>query len=131
MIDIIIATHGNLAEGLKDAVSLVVGEQENLECIGLRHEDSIDTFIENVKELAQRTENDVLFLTDLLGASPYNATAQAMNHCKNKKIVSVSGVNLPMVIEAVFKRDTMEVTELADNLVEIASQGIAKLAFEL
>lgn len=54
MIDIIIATHGNLAEGLKDAVSLVVGEQENLECIGLRHEDSIDTFIENVKELAQR-----------------------------------------------------------------------------
>ena len=29
MIDIIIATHGNLAEGLKDAVSLVVGEQEN------------------------------------------------------------------------------------------------------
>ena len=35
MIDIIIATHGNLAEGLKDAVSLVVGEQENLECIGL------------------------------------------------------------------------------------------------
>ena len=116
MIDIIIATHGNLAEGLKDAVSLVVGEQENLECIGLRHEDSIDTFIENVKELAQRTENDVL---------------QAMNHCRNKKIVSVSGVNLPMVIEAVFKRDTMEVTELADDLVEIASQGIAKLAFEL
>ena len=91
----------------------------------------IDTFIENVKELAQRTENDVLFLTDLLGASPYNATAQAMNHCRNKKIVSVSGVNLPMVIEAVFKRDTMEVTELADDLVEIASQGIAKLAFEL
>ena len=58
----IIATHGNIAEGLKDAVSLVVGEQENLECIGLRHEDSIDTFIENVKELAQRTENDVLVL---------------------------------------------------------------------
>ena len=54
-----------------------------------------------------------------------------MNHCRNKKIVSVSGVNLPMVIEAVFKRDTMEVTELADGLVEIASQGIAKLAFEL
>ena len=131
MIDIIIATHGNLAEGLKDAVRFGGGEQENLRWIGLRHEGSIDTFIENVKELAQRTENDVLFLTDLLGASPYNATAQAMNHCRNKKIVSVSGVNLPMVIEAVFKRDTMEVTELADDLVEIASQGIAKLAFEL
>ena len=65
---------------------LLLVSRRILECIGLRHEDSIDTFIENVKELAQRTENDVLFLTDLLGASPYNATAQAMNHCKNKKL---------------------------------------------
>ena len=31
MIDIIIATHGNLAEGLKDAVSLVVGEDFDMQ----------------------------------------------------------------------------------------------------
>ena len=46
-----------------------------------------------------------------------------MNSAKNtlqkmkKNCEVISGVNLPMVIEAVFKRDTMEVTELADDLV--------------
>lgn len=131
MIDIIIATHGKLAEGLIDAASLVVGEQENLRSIGLRHEDSIDTFIENVKSMVSETENEVLILTDLLGASPYNAAAQAMNQYRDKKIVSVSGVNLPMLIEAIFKREEADVSTLAEELVEAGSQGIAKLQFEL
>lgn len=131
MVDVMIATHGNLAEGLKDAVDLVAGEQENLKCIGLRHEDSIEMFIEKIKEMAEETKNDVLFLTDLLGASPYNAAAQAMSQCKDKRVVSVSGVNLPMVLEAVFQRENMDVSQLAEHLVEMGCQGIQKLMFRI
>lgn len=131
MVDIIIATHGSLAEGLKDAVNLVAGEQDRLQCIGLRHEDSIEEFTEKIRVMAERSENDVLFLTDLLGASPYNAAAQAISQIGEKKIACVSGVNLAMVIEAVFQRETEDVYDLAEKLVESGNQGIAKLTLEL
>lgn len=79
MTDIIVATHGGLAEGMIDALELMIGKQENIWFLGLRHEDSIDTFIKRVDSFAADTDHDILFMTDLLGASPYNAAAQALS----------------------------------------------------
>lgn len=131
MVDIIVAAHGTLAAGLKDAAGLIVGEPRSLQCMSLRHGDSIETFIQDMKKLAGKAEHDVLILTDLLGASPYNGAAQTISRIREKNIVCVSGVNLPMVIEAVLKAEEMEAEELADYLTTSGKEGIQKLSLHM
>ena len=131
MTDIIVATHGGLAEGMIDALELMIGKQENIWFLGLRHEDSIDTFIKRVDSFAADTDHDILFMTDLLGASPYNAAAQAIHHNRDKHVICVSGINLSMLEEAALKRNDMKLDELADYLVETGKQGIAKLSLNM
>ena len=131
MVDIIVAAHGTLAAGLKDAAGLIVGEPRSLQCMSLRNGDSIETFIQDMKKLAGKAEHDVLILTDLLGASPYNGAAQTISRIREKNIVCVSGVNLPMVIEAVLKAEEMEAEELADYLTTSGKEGIQKLSLHM
>ena len=131
MTDIIVATHGGLAEGMVDALELIIGKQENIWFLGLRHEDSIDTFIKRVDSFAADTDHDILFMTVLLGASSYNASAQAIDHNRDKHVVCVSGINLSMLVEAALKRNDMKLDELADYLVETGKQGIAKLSLNM
>lgn len=131
MTDIIVATHGGLAEGMIDVLELMIGKQENIWFLGLRHEDSIDTFIKRVDSFAADTDHDILFMTDLLGASPYNAAAQAIHHNRDKHVICVSGINLSMLVEAALKRNDMKLDELADYLVETGKQGIAKLSLNM
>ena len=131
MTDIIVATHGGLAEGMIDTLELMIGKQENIWFLGLRHEDSIDTFIKRVDSFAVDTDHDILFMTDLLGASPYNAAAQAIHHNRDKHVICVSGINLSMLVEAALKRNDMKLDELADYLVETGKQGIAKLSLNM
>ena len=70
-------------------------------------------------------------MTDLLGASPFNAAAQAIDHNRDKHVVCVSGINLSMLVEAALKRNDMKLDELADYLVETGKQGIAKLSLNM
>ena len=122
MADIIIAAHGTLAEGL------IVGEPGNLKCMSLCEGDNIEDFIQDMKDTVQTAEHDVLILTDLLGASPYNGAAYTIRGCKDQRVVCVSGVNLSMVIEAVLKREEKAIEELAEDLAETGREGIQKLS---
>lgn len=128
MADIIIAAHGTLAEGLKNAAGLIVGEPGNLKCMSLCEGDNIEDFIQDMKDTVQTAEHDVLILTDLLGASPYNGAAYTIRGCKDQRVVCVSGVNLSMVIEAVLKREEKAIEELAEDLAETGREGIQKLS---
>ena len=42
MVGILIATHGDFAAGLLNAVELILGKQEKVETIGLRHGDGFE-----------------------------------------------------------------------------------------
>lgn len=128
MITIIVATHGSLANGFIDAANLIIGEQENLFALGLNHDDSIEAYTDGMCQITKETANQVLILTDLLGASPYNAAARAISTSKNKQLVCISGLNLPILIEALLKRNDMPLIELCDYLINIGKEGITQLA---
>lgn len=132
MVDIVIATHGNFAEGLCNAAKVIMGSIDNVKYIGLDLEDCIDDFTEHVLEICKESNNDVLIFTDLLGASPYNASAKAISDLKDeKKVVCISGVNLPILLEGLMNRSNYTVDELADYLINIGRDGIQKLALNL
>ncbi|MGL9727151.1 PTS sugar transporter subunit IIA [Enterococcus sp. DIV0756] len=106
MTGILIVTHGEMANGLMDSLSLIMGEQEACQTLGLKHGDDIGEFNEKIQAgICQLDTGDgVLVLVDLFSASPYNQAALSFNQLKDHRYRLVSGVNLPMLIEAFNQR---------------------------
>jgi Phosphotransferase system, mannose/fructose-specific component IIA len=107
MVGVLIATHGELADGLRSASNLIVGEQEQLDTIGLFEGNDFDVFKDSIKEkmLALDTGDGVLVFVDLLAATPYNASAFTTQELKEQmKVRVVAGTNLPMVLETLMTR---------------------------
>lgn len=130
MIGILILTHGELAKGYVSALNLIYGEADNVDCLCIFHETSIDDYKKEVAEkMRELAMNDgVLVLCDIFGASPYNVTAQNYKELKDEvNYRSITGVNLPMVIEAVANRDVMSLDELAKHVQAVGKDGIKEL----
>ncbi|WP_429968773.1 PTS sugar transporter subunit IIA [Enterococcus sp. DIV0765a] len=130
MIGVLILTHGELAAAYLSALKLITGEAENIDTLGLYHETSIEGYKEEVaaKMLKMDQGKGVIVFCDIFGASPYNVTAQNYQVLKNKvNYRSITGVNLPMVIEAVCSRETMALAELAKHIQIVGKQGIKEL----
>lgn len=106
MVGIVIATHGQLADGLLDAAQLIMGEQAQVATLGLHHGDDVADFgqqlIQAVKSVS--TGDGVLVFTDLLGASPNNQAATARTALTGIPYTVLTGVNLPMLLTAFNER---------------------------
>ena len=123
MTGILIATHGGLAEGLLNAIELLAGKQEKIETIGLYHGDGIDAFAQEVEKTYEKLngEDGVLVFVDILGGSPSNAVMKLMNEKDNVK--AIAGVNLPMLIQAVFMREDCSADELCSLCYQAGAKG--------
>lgn len=130
VINVIIATHGSLAKGFKDAAETIMGPIENLDCYHLTMDASIDQFTDELIQGISEKDGDVIVLTDLLGASPYNATIRGISKFSDRNIVCITGVNLPIVLECVMKRNDMEIYDLADYLISLGKEGITQLSYK-
>lgn len=134
MIGVLILTHGEMADGLISAVNLIGGDFEKIEAMGLYG----DTDIENYKLEVQKKVTDmddgsgVLIFCDLFGATPYNTTAKIYGDLKdNVKYRSITGVNLPMILESLFNRDSLKLEELTDHILNVGKDGIKELFKEV
>lgn len=130
MTDIILATHGSLANGLKEAAETIMGPIDHIACFHLTMDKSIDVFTEEILQALDESEENVIVFTDLLGASPFNATARGISEFLNKNIVCITGVNLPMVLECVMKRDEWDVYPLSEYLLTLGKDGITDLSYK-
>ena len=93
---ILLATHGKLAEGLKSAITLIVGEQDDITFINAYVGD-LNFEEELVKYLAEITDEDTLIvMTDLFGGS-VNQTI--LRKLELNKSYLITGVNLAVLLE--------------------------------
>ena len=93
--EVIVITHGNAAEDMVDAVERVVGKL-NVRTISVRIGEpraETESHIERVVDELRAEE--VLFLTDLEGSTPYNLCCK---RCGGMSVV-LSGMNLPMLFK--------------------------------
>ncbi|MCX8664112.1 PTS sugar transporter subunit IIB [Gilliamella sp. B2840] len=125
MVGIILATHGEFAEGILQSGSMIFGEQENVKAITLHPSDSPESLKERMQEAIATFDNqdEVLFLVDLWGGTPFN---QANNLCgEHSNWAIVAGLNLPMLIEAYSSRFSMEsAKEIAAAIIDPAREGV-------
>lgn len=126
MVGIILASHGDFANGILQSAQMIFGEQENVKAVTLMPSEGPDDLKEKLKEAIASFDNqdEVLFLVDLWGGTPFNQASGLFEEHKEKWAI-VAGLNLPMLIEAFASRMTMESAhEIATHILETAKEGI-------
>ena len=126
MVGIILASHGDFAKGILQSGTMIFGEQQNVQAVTLAPSEGPDDIKAKMKEAIASFENqdEVLFLVDLWGGTPFNQADSLVEEHKDKWAI-VAGMNLPMVIEAYASRFSMESAhEIAANIIKTATDGV-------
>ncbi len=126
MVGIILASHGEFSEGILQSGKMIFGEQENVQAVTLMPSEGPDDLKAKMKDAISSFDNQdqVLILVDLWGGTPFNQANSLFEEHKDKWAI-VTGMNLPMVIEAYSARSSMEsAQEIATFILNSAKEGI-------
>ena len=108
-------------------MTLLCGEQEKIIPFGLRIEDDMDVFSSDIIAKAHELDDGegVLVLVDFVGGTPANITGKLLMNEPN--IEGLSGVNFPMILEAVNSRDDSTLNELKEQCKVVGTMGIVDI----
>ncbi|MFW2501070.1 PTS sugar transporter subunit IIA [Clostridium diolis] len=122
MIQIILASHGDLAKGMKDTLGMIIGDVSMVEAFSSYRNEEV-----NVRETVEKIvrekyiEADIFIFTDILGGS---VNTEMMSLIKEyPKIHVISGMNLPIIISVAIQAN--EISEsLLQQIIEESQHGI-------
>lgn len=126
MVGIILASHGEFANGILQSGAMIFGDQANVKAITLAPSDGPESLKAKMEEAVSTFENqdEVLFLVDLWGGTPFNQSNMLIEGHEDKWAI-VTGLNLPMLIEAYASRMSMETAhEIASHVAKVAREGV-------
>lgn len=129
LIGIIIVGHGEFAKGLISSVDVIAGEQKYLQGVEFRLDYSTEDLENNIKKKIETMKecSGLLFLTDIVGGTPFKTCVLLSQDIKNSKVLS--GVNLPILLEAIMQKNTKDIEALKENIIKIGKEGI--VSFDL
>ena len=129
MVGIILASHGDFAKGILQSGEMIFGTQPDVKAVTLQPSEGPDDIRAKMEEAITTFENpeQVLFMVDLWGGTPFNQTSGLINGHEDTWAV-VTGLNLPMLIEAFASRMSMEsAQEIAEHVYGVAKEGVRLL----
>ena len=96
--ELVIVTHGRLAEEFVLAMEHVVGPQRGVEAICIGPEDDMERRRQDILAAVDRVNDGdgVILLTDMFGGTPSNLAISVMDQTRAEVI---AGLNLPMLIK--------------------------------
>lgn len=135
-IGIIIASHGEFAAGIHQSGSMIFGEQEKVQVVTFMPNEGPDDLYAKINNAvaAFDAEDEVLVLADLWSGSPFNQASRVMGENPERKFAIITGLNLPMLIQAYTERlmdANAGVEKVAANIIKEAKDGIKALPEEL
>ena len=117
---IVLASHGNLAAGMKSSVELIAGAQPGLETVCAYTEEcptAAEPLAVLVKGLAEGDE--LIIVTDVLGGSVNNEASQFVNE---PGVYVVTGMNLAFVLSLVVDAGTPTAELIGESVAEAREQ---------
>ena len=125
MIGIVIVTHCQLGEALIGAAEFIIGSRpESLESVSIDLNESAEKLRNKISQgiKSVKAKDGVLILTDMFGGTPSNLSYSFL---EEGRIEVLSGVNLPILIQAASMRKKMKLDELASNLESFGKKSIS------
>lgn len=126
MVGIILASHGEFANGIFQSGSMIFGEQADVKPCTLMPSEGPEDVRKKMEDAIASFENQeaVLFLVDLWGGTPFNQASALLDGHEDKWAI-VTGLNLPMLIETYASRMSMETAhEIAAHVLQTAKEGV-------
>ncbi|PAE12238.1 hypothetical protein CHI02_10430 [Niallia circulans] len=115
---VFLVSHSKFAEGIKGAVEMIAGKQENLHAYCLMENTSPNTLIEQIRNEI-KDEDQVILLADITGGSMYN---EAMSLLVLPNVKVIGGMNLSLLLN-IMLADNISDNDL-DKMIQDARNGI-------
>jgi PTS system mannose-specific IIA component len=125
MIGIVIVTHSQLGDALIEAAEFIIGNRpESLVSVSIDLTESAEVLRTRIDKGIKKVQSKdgVLILTDMFGGTPSNLSYSFL---EEGRIEVISGVNLPILIQAVNTRSKMDLNTLAVKLEEFGKKSIS------
>ena len=125
MIGIVIVTHSQLGDALIEAAEFIIGNRPDaLVSVSIDLNESAEVLrgkiAAGIKKV--KSKEGVLILTDMFGGTPSNLSYSFL---EEGQIEVISGVNLPILIQAANTRAKVDLTKLAVKLEAFGKKSIS------
>jgi len=125
---VFLVSHGTLAPGLHDALSMLAGGgREDIISTSLENGMGSDTYADNVRKCIAKVtgQDEILLFGDIVGGSPLTTASNIIaEQGLLQRTVIVGGMNLPLALSAVLMKDTMDTAELITTLLPEAREEL-------
>ena len=124
MIGVVVASHGGLCRELLITAEMILGPAAQTAAAPLAAGVSLQDFAAQLRQAvaAVQQEAGVLLLADLAGGTPCNVAAVLA--AQSEEIKVVTGVNLPMLLEVLSRREGLSLEELRELAVAAGQGGV-------
>lgn len=104
MAQIIFASHGELSKGMKNSVSMIVGDlSSDVETFSLFPGQNPRDYYQQLLKRVQETDEQFIILTDIKGGSVHTAL---MPLTQMDNVILLSGMNLVMALDVLLRYKT-------------------------
>ena len=130
MYEILVITHGALAQGYYNTMKMILGEKPEFSYCSLENGDSSEKLEKKIKESVNwKSESELLVLVDIYSGSPCrSAITQLLS--SEKKSYLIAGISLPLVMEAYAQRN-QDLSDIVNTLVSVAKESVINVNEEL
>jgi len=123
MIGLVLTGHGSFPNGMLESIQLITGEIDQIKVIPFEtDQNKLNEELERAIEEVDNGDGVVCF-TDLAGGTPFNVSSKLAAEKENVRVIG--GTNSPMLLSAVFQRDSdlnsfveLALTEGKNNIKE-------------
>ena len=124
---ILIVGHGEYATGMKSAIKLLTGVDENIDAINLNDELTHDEFTTMVKEYVSNNEELVIF-ADMTGGAPFQIASREvlLNETSDNQFV-IGGVSVGCILEVVMNTLVLNLEDELKDTIDTAINNIADM----
>ena len=131
MIGLVVTGHGLFAEGMHSSANMIAGENELVKYVcfkeGMNTEQLAEDLIAAYNSLGDC--DGIIVLSDLPGGSPFRTAVESSMTLPEKKIIVLSGTNLPMIITATTMASFSDDAEsMAEELLFEGKDNVVRFA---
>ena len=121
---VIFASHGGLSKGMKDSVTMIVGDlTKNVETYSLLPGENPEDYYQELYKQANESNEQILVLCDIKGGSVHTALSKL---AVLDNVVVFSGMNMGLALDIVLRHAHLSDEELQE-IIENAREGITMM----
>lgn len=121
---IVLMTHGMVGVELIQTLDMIVGITDEVYAVPLVPGQTLESYVAQVSEILEKQDVPSILLVDLFGGTPSNCAGSLS---AKYDVEIISGVNVPMLVEAVQIRGLYTGEELREQLIVGGCSGIHDL----